>query len=450
GDLPNRRLRPDAFEAKAEWWVRSREFFDGRIHEAPPIPTPIKLLSRYDVPKYGQSKPKPKPKPVEVREHYGLSDFDFSVLKNTKGLRQDGPKTFTKQTSSSFFDMAQRTPTYSKTFEEPISSRHPTSYPGTPHIETPIALQGFALWPSTNQAGPSQNPDVGGVNPDEMHRGKRETFPSKYQLSPFTCMPTTTVAHKKRANNIRNTTRNAKVSPFHLGNASIDLNSPVGELMYMGSCATDDYISLHNVDPNKVVRNKPPSARYTVAKIGTSAMLDKSNKFVIETNFHLMGMLDGSSRPYPSWDDVDIVYMPINYGRNHWVTGIVNLRWSEIHVIDSFHNPHRISSLIDHVSKWTNVLNVLLDKAGYFERTGRRPYKFELFYNQGLDFVSPQQGNTSDCVVVTCWVIENLYKGQAPLLYQADPFEFFSAIRVQMCLRLYDCHCEDTLECGYD
>nr|GFA36330.1 hypothetical protein [Tanacetum cinerariifolium] len=52
GARPNRRLRPDAFEARAKWWVRSREFFDGRIHEAPPIPTPVKLRSRYDVPKY--------------------------------------------------------------------------------------------------------------------------------------------------------------------------------------------------------------------------------------------------------------------------------------------------------------------------------------------------------------------------------------------------------------
>ncbi|GJU33603.1 hypothetical protein Tco_1181957 [Tanacetum coccineum] len=419
GARPNRRLRPDAFEAKAEWWVRSREIFDGRIHEAPTIPTSVKLPSRYDVPKYvdrrynecinsikelqkkndahekmlrevykfcqGQS----KSKPMEVHEHYGLSDFDFSVLQNT----EDGPKTFTKQTSNSFFDMDQRTPTYPNTLEEPIPSRHPTSYPGTsqnpgtPHIATPMAQQGFAPWSSTNQADPSQNPDVDRVNPDEMRRGKRETIPSKYQLSPFTCMPTTTVAPNKGAKNIRNTTRNAKVSPFNLGKASIDLNSPVGELMYMGSRATDDYISLHNVDPNKVVRNmyvncmtflespksvfldcfikgfvvevqfwrdlvpyvckgalytennidrfgwlsedhincwmelmiraRPPSARYTVSKTGTSAMLDKSNKFVIETDFHLMGMLDGSSRPYPSWDDVDIVYMPINCGSNH-------------------------------------------------------------------------------------------------------------------------------------
>ncbi|GJV66791.1 phospholipase-like protein [Tanacetum coccineum] len=161
-------------------------------------------------------------------------------------------------------------------------------------------------------------------------------------------------------------------------------------------------------------------------------------------------MLDGSSRPYPSWDEVDIVYMPINTGVNHWVIGILNLGSSTIHIIDSLHWPGRIASLIDHISKWTNVLNVLLKKVGHFERTGRRPYNFELLYNQGLDFVSPQQGNCSDCGVVTCWVIENLYRGQAPLLYHVDPVIFFSAIRVDLALRLYDCRCEDTTECGYD
>ncbi|GJV21565.1 phospholipase-like protein [Tanacetum coccineum] len=161
-------------------------------------------------------------------------------------------------------------------------------------------------------------------------------------------------------------------------------------------------------------------------------------------------MLDGSSRPYPSWDEVDIVYMPINTGGNHWVTGILNLGASTIHIIDSLEWTSQIPSLIDHISKWTNVLNVLLEKAGHFERTGRRPYNFELLYNQGLDFESPQQGNCSDCGVVTCWVIENLYRGQAPLLYNADPVTFFSAIRVDLALRLYDCRCEDTTECGYD
>ncbi|GJW54754.1 phospholipase-like protein [Tanacetum coccineum] len=475
GARPHRRLRPDAFEAKAEWWVCSQEFFDGRIHEAPPIPTPVKLPRQYDVPKnvdprydelinsikelqkkneahekllkkvYNFYQGQSKPKSVEVSEHYGLSDFDFSVLQNTEGLRQDGPKTFTtshpgtplqgfgpwSSTNQARPSVIPATPhiatpmsqqgfaSWSSTNQArpsvipatlhiatPMSQQgfplwsstnqaRPSVIPATPHIATPMSQQGFPLWSSTNQAGPSQNHDVGVVNPDEMPRG-------------------------------------------------IDLNSPVEDLVYMGSSDTDVYISLHNVDPNKYVNcmsflGSPEPVFLDcgikgfvleeqfwrdlvpyVCKGGTSAMLDKSNKFVIETDFHLMGMLDGSSRPYPSWDDVDIVYMPINSGGNHWVTGVLNLRWSTIHVIDSLNNPHRRKQLIDHISKWTNVLNVLLEKAGHFERTGRRPYNFELVYNDGLEFVSPQQGNNSDCGVVTCWVIENLCKGQAPVLYNVD------------------------------
>ncbi|GJW55484.1 phospholipase-like protein [Tanacetum coccineum] len=380
GVRPNRKLRADEFEAKAEWWVCSRNFFDGRIHEAPPIPPPKKNEAQDRLLNEVYNFYKGQSKPVEVREHYGLTDF--SGFQNSQGFQQAVPKMFTTQASDSFYDVGQTTPIYSATFEQPMPSRYPTSYPGTPHIATPMAQQGFAPWSSTSyQAGPSH---VGGVNPDAMHRGKREIFPSKYQLSPFTCLPETTVAPKKRANNIRNTTRNAIVSPFNLGKAGIDLNSQVEELMYLGSRATDDYISLHNVDHTKVVRYKyvdcmrflespesvyldcfikgfvvevrfwrellpylckgaistgsnldhigwlsddqincwmelmirarPAGARYTVAKTGTSSMLETSGKFLIETDFHLMGMLDGSSRPYPSWDEVDIVYIPINIG----------------------------------------------------------------------------------------------------------------------------------------
>ncbi|GJS79998.1 phospholipase-like protein [Tanacetum coccineum] len=272
-------------------------------------------------------------------------------------------------------------------------------------------------------------------------------------VSPFTSLPETTVAPKKLANNIRNTTRKAKVSPFNLRKAGIDLNPHVEELMFMGSRATDEYIPFYNVDPNKVVRcdyvdSRPPGARYIVAKTWTASMLPRSHKFVIETDLHLMGMLDGSPRPYLSWDDVDIVSL---YAHQFWwVTGIINLPRSRIHVIDSLHSLDRIPSLYDQISKWTSVLNVLLEKAGHFKRTGRLPYNFEFVYNQGLDFVIPQQANSLDCGVVTCWVIEKLCSGQAPLLDHRHPNVFFSAIRVNMVIRLYECRCDDTSECGYD
>ncbi|GJU24975.1 phospholipase-like protein [Tanacetum coccineum] len=226
------------------------------------------------------------------------------------------------------------------------------------------------------------------------------------------------------------------------------------EVMFMGSRATDEYISFHNVNTNKVahgdyvdcmtfpgspepiyldfhvrgftveeqfwrglmelmIRARPHDARYTMAKTGTASMHPGSHKFVIETDEHIISMLDGSSHPYPSWDDIDIVYMPINSEGNHWVTGVINLPKSIIHVIDSLHSLDRYPLQYDQISKWTKVLNSLLEKSSHFERTRWLPYNFELVYNQGLPFEIPQQANLSDCRVVTCWVIENLCMGHA-------------------------------------
>nr|GFA06038.1 phospholipase-like protein [Tanacetum cinerariifolium] len=40
---------PDPFEARSDWWVSSRGFFDGRIREPPRIPSPINLHSQDDL-----------------------------------------------------------------------------------------------------------------------------------------------------------------------------------------------------------------------------------------------------------------------------------------------------------------------------------------------------------------------------------------------------------------
>nr|GEU92660.1 phospholipase-like protein [Tanacetum cinerariifolium] len=298
--------------------VCSRDFFDGRIFEAPPILPPINQTSRFDVPK-------------NIDQRF---DEQQQIIKELQKKNEAQDRLLNEvynfyKASDSFYDVGQTTPIYSATFEQPMPSRYPTSYPGTPHIATPMAQQGFSPWSYTPyQADPSH---VGGVNP----------------LSSFTCLPETTVAPKKRANNIRSMTRNAIVSPFNLRKAGIDLNSQVEELMYLGSRATDDYISLHNVDHTKqinywmelMIRARPVGARYTMAKTETSSLLETP----------------------------DIVYMPINTGGNHWVTGILNLGASTIHIIDSLEWTGRIPSSIDHILIWTNVLNVLLEKAGHFK-----------------------------------------------------------------------------------
>ncbi|GKC58593.1 hypothetical protein Tco_1086191 [Tanacetum coccineum] len=200
---------------------------------------------------------------MEVREHYGLSDFDFSVLHKT----EDGSKTFTKQASSSFFDMAQRTPTYPKMFEEPIPSRHPTSHPGTPQILTPMPLQGFAPWSSTNQARPSVIPAIPHIATPMSQQGfapwssTNQARPSVIPTTPHIATPMSQQGFPLwSSTNQAGPSQNHDVGvdemprAFNLGKAGIDLNSLVEDLVYMGSHDTDVYISLHNVDPNKVVR----------------------------------------------------------------------------------------------------------------------------------------------------------------------------------------------------
>ncbi|GJY94013.1 putative ribonuclease H-like domain-containing protein [Tanacetum coccineum] len=78
-----------------------------------------------------------------------------STEEEPEGFQQVVPKMFTAQASDSFYDVGQTTLIYSTTFEQPMPSRYPTSYPSTPYITTPMAQQGFASWSSTSyQAGP--------------------------------------------------------------------------------------------------------------------------------------------------------------------------------------------------------------------------------------------------------------------------------------------------------
>ncbi|GJX72664.1 RNA-directed DNA polymerase, eukaryota [Tanacetum coccineum] len=450
GAGPIGRLGQDSFEAKAEWWVSSRAFFDGRICEPPQIPPAvrndiyqrvdeqdrsIKELKQHNVDQYkilnninkhfeGMNAfctPGPMKAPVEVLEDFGLSDF--SGFQNTEASR-------------SFFEGAQMTLTYPGSshigtlmaqlrFASCFSRYHPShpdtlhirtpmaqpgfascyfwyplSHPGTPYIGTPLALQGLAPWSSNYQAGPSHNRDVVRVNPK----------------------------NNEEQQNL----------PFDLGKAGIDLNEPLEEeVMVTGSRATDEYLSFHNVDPNKVMRGRyvdcmrflneseyvyldgytvglqfwqeldpllckggyykhqkfsevgwlsddqincwmeliirarPPGARYTVAKTRMASLHLGTHKFILETDEHIIRMLDGSSSPYPSWDDVDIVYMPLHCN-----------------------------------------------------------------------------GNLSDCGVVTCWVIENLCSNKAPVV-DGDPNLFLASLE-NMASRFYACSCEDTSQCGYD
>ncbi|GJT58526.1 hypothetical protein Tco_1002059 [Tanacetum coccineum] len=145
GARPRPRLTPDDVEARANWWLASKAFFDGGR-----IPATMKG-------------------PVNVGEHCGLSEF--SGFQNTQGFPKVGPRIFTPPSSSFFDDVRTPTLQFNKPlFDQLMSSPYPASFPPTPHTATPRAQQGFALWSSTYPAtvdptpqdGPSHTLDVVG------------------------------------------------------------------------------------------------------------------------------------------------------------------------------------------------------------------------------------------------------------------------------------------------
>nr|GEW96390.1 hypothetical protein [Tanacetum cinerariifolium] len=66
---------------------------------------------------------------------------------------------------------------------------------------------------------------------------------------------------------------------------------------------------------------------------------------MILTDPRNIGTLDGSVRPFLSWNDVSWVYMSINAGGVHWVTRAINLTDSIFYVFDSIENESRMLML---------------------------------------------------------------------------------------------------------
>ncbi|GKB09445.1 phospholipase-like protein [Tanacetum coccineum] len=86
-------------------------------------------------------------------------------------------------------------------------------------------------------------------------------------------------------------------------------------------------------------------ANWTLEKSGTVCLHQENNRFMILTDPYNIGTLDGSVRPFPSWNDVTWVYMPINVGGVHWVTGAINLADSIFYVFDSMESETRMLML---------------------------------------------------------------------------------------------------------
>ncbi|GJT78732.1 phospholipase-like protein [Tanacetum coccineum] len=305
---------------------------------------------------------------------------------------------FPTPASHSFFEGAQETPSY----DQHMSSWYPSSHPATSKIMTPRPQQGFFQWSSLYQAtvyprgkcGSSHNHDVGGVIPSPYTNFLNTTVAPKKRSDKSKNMarnakvPAFVLGNAvvddnlvddevmitgARAtdeyiwytnvdpNNVKREqyeecmTFNSSTNPimffyYHIkGYRVMELFSrePVPDLYMGGYYKVDDahnacWLSDDQINcwMELVIRNRPYVARFRMEKARIASKHLGSQMFVIEMNEHIKGTLDGSTRPYPSWDDVDWVYMPINARGNHWNTIVLLL-----HLIRRRREEERINHL---------------------------------------------------------------------------------------------------------
>ncbi|GKA13066.1 phospholipase-like protein [Tanacetum coccineum] len=142
-----------------------------------------------------------------------------------------------------------------------------------------------------------------------------------------------------------------------------------------------------------MIRRRPLNANWTVAYTSTISVHPENNQFIIMNDPHVIGTLDGSTRPYPSWNNVDWVFLPIHVAGNHWATGVIHLASSHFYVFDSMYSRGNYDVISKLIECWTPVLNRILEDRGCFNGT-RRPYNFDYSYNQAS---SRRCEDTRDC-----------------------------------------------------
>nr|GEW10267.1 hypothetical protein [Tanacetum cinerariifolium] len=323
-ETDTKRLVSDETEARSRWWVSSRAYFDGRSFEDEQIPHHLNRNNYFEV-------------PFEMYREF------VEQRRGNQQMKEKNGDMYEKMTR--FMEDMRRVP---ETNTTPI-----------------IADQHFR---------------------NLCDRARRKPQPSVYMPSPYTVLPHTTVLTKKRIDKTKKIGKTKKLSPLNLGNTFADENVSGDDVTITGVQHTDNYLNYEIVDPDKgyklssffwpqlvphlctyrrerswpegwlssdhmdswiqiQIREMTENANWTLAKSGTVCLHQENNRFMILTYPHNIGTLDGSMRPFSSWNDVTWVYMPINAGGVHWVTGAINLVDSIFYVFDSMESESRMLML---------------------------------------------------------------------------------------------------------
>ncbi|GJR33630.1 hypothetical protein Tco_1209314 [Tanacetum coccineum] len=277
GNMPAARLTPDDNEARSDWWISSKAYFDGFIGQVERVPFDLSRQNMYEIPsdiyrEFDEQKREiernkkevdnikeemrrfrqemnvqpvrqENKEPINVDQHYGLSDF--SQFQSMQG----GTSSFQRHVNSSYFNMGMpsnfQTPMPSQPgssvwqrqmlaqsatqYWQPDTSSQPGSYYSFGRVPSHIGRQNLQTTIETHD-------DVDGIfNQNIPNRGKREQFPSKYKLTPFTEQPPTTNLPKQRVNKTKNNGKKANLSHLNLGGAFEDDNVEENNVTFLGS-----------------------------------------------------------------------------------------------------------------------------------------------------------------------------------------------------------------------
>ncbi|GJY11682.1 phospholipase-like protein [Tanacetum coccineum] len=349
-NIPVARLTPDDIEARSDWWISSKAYFDRFIDQF--VEQKIELEStkkdvhdiKEEMDKFRQemnarSVRQENTVPIIVGQHYGLSDF--SEFRSMQG----GPSVIPWNVGT---DAELATSHYWQ------PSSHPGSYNSFARVPSHMGRQNLQTTIDTQH-------DVDGIVQQNIpNRGKRQQLPSKYLVNYIT-------GYNEEENNIKflgsQFTGNilfyenvdpAKVRRENYENVLHFLNNPYPIYLdcYMRGyivpvtfwqelaphlCRTDmqsisygipiGWLSGEHMNSwmEQLIRRRPLNANWTVAYTSTISVHPENNQFIIVNDPHVIGTLDGSTRPYPSWNDVDWVFLPIHVAGNHWATGVIDL-----------------------------------------------------------------------------------------------------------------------------
>nr|GEW86371.1 transposase, MuDR, MULE transposase domain protein [Tanacetum cinerariifolium] len=349
GNMPATRLTPNEIEARSDWWISSREYFDGEDMNAEQLRQANKG-------------------PIIVSQHYVISDLSefpsMQVHPNSSSFLNIGTPTNWQTPMSIKLAKPDSDAVGHSLFWQLTFPSHPGTYNWKSQI--PSHMGNLNLEPPIKR----HHNAVGLFNQNILNQRKREHRPSFYKRILYMEQPPTDVLPKQCGNKNKNNVMKANLSPLNLGNGFDDKNKGGTDVILLGGQFTGNYLVYENVDSEKnvikgysvpvtfwqqlvphlcmpdidsctpvgwlsgehmnawmelLIRFRGNNSPWTVAYTNTISVYPKNQLVLIETDQHTIGTLDGSMRPYQAWS---VVNWPDAYKK---LCDAHSQRWSRAH-----------------------------------------------------------------------------------------------------------------------